>query len=57
MRLKPKDNFRLKQDTIDSIFNGLELVVQNNGPNIVIVEAVDNSIVITVEDIETKLFN
>ena len=57
MTLKPSDNFKLKQETLGSIFKGLELIVQNNGPHVIEVEVVDNTIVIKVVKDAHKVFN
>ena len=57
MTLKPMDSFKLKQETLDSMFKGLELLVHNNGPHIIEVEVIDNNIVIKVVKDAHKVFN
>lgn len=57
MTLKPKDGFRLKQDHEDSTFDGLELVVSNNGDNTFTVEVIDDTIVIKAIKDAQKLFH
>ena len=46
MTLKPNERFKLKQLTKDSKFEGLELLVHNNGPNTVEVSVEEDTIVI-----------
>lgn len=46
MTLKPNERFKLKQLKVGSKFEGLELLVHNNGPNTVEVSVEEDTIVI-----------